>query len=122
MKVILLSGSPKSEGNTMQVLESCRKVIENEGLEAKVLSLSGKKIEGCIACNYCKSHNGCSLQDDFQTIVEEIRDADGFIIGSPVYFGTARGEVMSFLQRLGMVSKSNGLFLENMVGGPIVVA
>lgn len=64
----------------------------------------------------------CALDDGLNEIIDKLREADGFIVGTPVYFGTARGDVMSALQRIGMVSMSSDSFLSRKVGGPIAVA
>lgn len=120
-KIVLLSGSPKMDGNTMQVLGECKKVIEEQGLEANVISLSGKTIEGCKACGACKKTGRCILNDGLNEIIDAVREAKGFIIGAPVYFGTARGDLMNAIQRIGMVSYGTDRFLSWKVGGPIVV-
>ncbi|MGI5892328.1 MAG: flavodoxin family protein [Bacillota bacterium] len=123
MKVVLICGSPRVNGNTAQTLAICAQEIEKAGLETKIINLADKKIESCIACGSCKQKVGrCALNDGVNEIIEEIASADGLIIGSPVYFGTARGDVMSLLQRVGMVSRSGNKFLQGMVGGPIAIA
>ncbi|AXV37881.1 MAG: flavodoxin family protein [Methanobacteriaceae archaeon] len=121
-KVLLICGSPRPNGNTAQVLEECAKSIENQSLETEILSLRGKKIQSCIACGKCAELHRCSLEDGLNEIIEKIRESEGFIIGAPVYFGTARGDVMSLLQRVGMVSRASDQFLSWKVGGPIAVA
>ncbi|HVJ48728.1 flavodoxin family protein [Desulfitobacterium sp.] len=121
-KVLLLSGSPRPEGNTFQVLQECLKVIESQGVEAELFSLAGRKIQSCIACGKCAELKKCILKDDVNEIIEKLRSAQGFIVGSPVYFGTARGDLMSVLQRIGMVSGNTDHFLSWKVGGPIAVA
>lgn len=121
-KVILICASPRPNGNTYQVLEECASVIEDEGLEVEIIPLIGKKIESCIACGKCAEIGECSLNDGLNEIIAKIRDALGFIVGSPVYFGTARGDIMSALQRIGMVSRASDNFLSWKVGGPIAVA
>lgn len=121
-KVVLLCGSPRPEGNTAQVVSECAKVIRDAGLDAEIISLAGKQIQSCIACYKCKGEGRCVLEDGLNEIIDSIRSAKGFIVASPVYFGTARGDVMSALQRIGMVSRSNDGFLSGMVGGPIAVA
>lgn len=121
-KVILLSGSPRPDGNTFKVLEVCKQEIEKEGLEAEVISLAGKEIKGCIACYRCGELGKCSLNDGLNEIIDKIRPAQGFIVGAPVYFGTARGDAMNALQRIGMVSRSSDKFLSWKVGGPIALA
>jgi len=120
-KVILLSGSPKKNGNTMQIMMECEKSIQENGLETEVISLAGKKIDACIACGKCPELKKCALNDDLNEILEKVRTAEGFIIGAPVYFGTARGDLMNAIQRIGMVSYRSDRFLSWKVGGPISV-
>jgi len=122
MKVILISGSPKANGNTAQLMQECSKVIEERGVEAEIVSFAGMKIEACIACGRCSKEGECGLDDGLNAIIEKIRAADGLIVGSPVYFGTARGDVMCALQRIGYVSMNTDHFLTGKVGGPIAVA
>lgn len=122
-KVILLSGSPRKEGNTAQLMQRCASVITQNGVEAEVISLAGKRVAACIACGKCEKEPGRCAQDDIvNELIEKIEGARGFIVGAPVYFGTARGDVMCALQRIGMVSKAGGGFLSRKVGGPIAVA
>lgn len=120
-KVLLISGSPKKEGNTAKVLERCASVIKDVGLEAELISLAATKIEACIACRSCVGKGVCVLDDGLNQIADKIRHAKGLIIGSPVYFGTARGDLMNLLQRVGMLSYNNDKFLSWKVGGPIAV-
>jgi multimeric flavodoxin WrbA len=122
MKVILLSGSPKPNGNTALLMQECAKVIQENGVEAEVISFAGMKIEACIACLRCSKTGECGLDDGLNEIIDKIRPADGLIVGSPVYFGTARGDVMCALQRIGYVSRNKDKFLNGKVGGPIAVA
>jgi multimeric flavodoxin WrbA len=121
-KVLLISGSPKADGNTAQLMNECARVIREQGVEAEVISFSGMKIESCTACGQCGESKECSLQDGLNDVIEKLRASKGFIVGSPVYFGTARGDVMAALQRIGQVSKKSDKFLAGMVGGPVAVA
>lgn len=121
-KVILLNASPRANSNTKMVLEECAKEIEKEGVEAEIVSLKGMKIQSCIACLKCAETGNCVLNDGLDEIIEKIRYADGFIPAAPVYFGTARGDIMAALQRIGKVSRGGDKFLDWMVGGPIAVA
>lgn len=90
MKLILLCGSPRPSGNTYHVLEECAGVIEDQGLDVEIIPFVGKKIESCIACAKCRDLGECSINDDLNPIITKIKDAEGLIVGSPVYFGTAR--------------------------------
>ena len=121
-KVILLNASPRSNSNTGIVLEQCAREIEAEGVEAEIISLKGMKIQSCIACLKCSQTGNCVLPDGLDEVIEKIRHADGFIPAAPVYFGTARGDIMAALQRIGKVSRGGDKFLDWMVGGPIAVA
>ncbi len=121
-KVVLLCGSPRPEGNTAQIIGECARIIRDSGLEAEVISFADKQIQSCIACYKCKGTGSCVLDDGVNEMIDSIRSAQGLIVASPVYFGTARGDVMSALQRIGMVSRSNDGFLAGLVGGPIAIA
>jgi multimeric flavodoxin WrbA len=122
MQVLLISGSPKPKGNTALLMQECLKVIQEHGVDAEIVSFAGMKIEACIACGKCAKTGKCGLDDGLNEIMDKIRVADGLIVGSPVYFGTARGDVMCALQRIGSVSRSSDNFLTGKVGGPIAVA
>lgn len=121
-KTLLLSGSPKIDGNTAQLMKECAKVVKEHGVEAEVISLAELKIESCTACGKCSETGECNIQDGLNDIIRKLRACQGFIVGTPVYFGTARGDVMSALQRIGYVSKQSDQFLSGMVGGAIAVA
>ena len=120
-KVVIISGSPRPDGNTMDVLSVAAEEIKNAGCEAEIISLAGKEIKACIACPNCCANGKCILDDGANEIFAKIAEADGLIIGAPVYFGTARGDVMNLLQRLGMYSSRHDKFLNGMVGGPVVL-
>lgn len=122
MKVVLISGSPKPNGNTAQLMQECSKVIEEQGVQTEIVSFAGRKIESCIACGKCSRTGRCGLDDGLNEIIDKIRSAKGLIVGTPVYFGTARGDVMCALQRIGYVSRNSDNFLSGKVGGPIAVA
>ena len=120
-KVILLCGSPRENSNTFDVLNVCAREIEKNGVETEILSLRGKNIQSCKACLSCQETGNCVLNDGLDEIIDKIRKADGFIPAAPVYFGTARGDIMAALQRIGKVSRDTDKFLTWMVGGPIAV-
>lgn len=114
-KVILLSGSPNKNGNTVQVLNECAKVIKENGIEAEVVSIACMNIKDSM--NFQGGYN-----DGFDEIIEKIKSAQGLIVAGPVYWGTVRAELMTALQRIAMASMQNGNFLSRMVGGPIAIA
>ena len=121
-KAVLISGSPKSDGNTVQLIRECAKVMEERGVETEVISFAGMSIQSCTACGKCSEIGKCDIEDGLNEIIEKLRHAQAFVVGSPVYFGTARGDVMAALQRIGYVSMHSDKFLSGMVGGPIAVA
>ncbi|MFA6878542.1 MAG: flavodoxin family protein, partial [Fusobacterium sp.] len=96
-KVILLSGSPNKTGNTVQVLQECANVIKANGVEAEVISIAGMNIKDSM-------NSAGGYDDGFDEIIEKIKKAEGLIIGSPVYWGTARAEMMIAIQRIAMAS------------------
>jgi multimeric flavodoxin WrbA len=73
MKVLLISGSPKPNGNTSLLMQECSKVIEEHGVEAEIVSFAGKKIEACIACGKCSKTGKCGLDDGLNEIIDKIR-------------------------------------------------
>jgi len=113
-KVILLSGSPNAQGNTVQVLRECAKTIAANGVEAEVVSLAGMKLHDAM--------DFTGGDDGFDAVIAKIKGADGLIVGGPVYWGTARAQLMTALQRIAMASAQQGNFLSRMVGGPVAVA
>jgi multimeric flavodoxin WrbA len=113
-KMILLSGSPNANGNTMQVLQECAKVIEENGVDTEVISLAGMKLHDAM--------DFTSGDDGFDAIIGKIKDADGLIVGGPVYWGTVRAQMMTALQRIAMASMQQDNFLSRKVGGPIAIA
>ena len=121
-KVLLISGSPKAEGNTAQLMNECAKVIRERGIEAEVISFADMKIESCTACGKCSEMGACNIDDGLNGVMDKLRKAQGLIVGAPVYFGTARGDVMCALQRIGYVSRMTDKFLTGKVGGPVAVA
>jgi multimeric flavodoxin WrbA len=121
-KVLLISGSPKAEGNTAQLIRECAEVIQGQGVETEIVSFSEMTIQSCTACGKCSETGECSLDDGLNDVIRKLRQSQGFIVGAPVYFGTARGDVMSALQRIGYVSKTTDRFLSGKVGGAIAVA
>ena len=114
-KVILLSGSPNKNGNTVQVFKEMAGVIESEGVDAEVISIAGMNIRDVM--------NAKGDQDDgFDEIIDKIIPAEGLIVGGPVYWGTVRAELMTAMQRIAMASMKNGNFLSHKVGGPVALA
>lgn len=122
MKMLAISGSPRSQGNTEKLLRIALEVLEDKGIETELISLVGKLILPCTACMACKKEPRCVLEDDFDPIFHKMVSSDGFIVGSPVYFGSATAEIVALLDRAGYVARQNGNLFNRKVGGPVVVA
>ena len=103
-------------------MAECAKVIREQGVEAEVVSFADMKIESCTACGKCSEMGKCNIEDGLNAVMDKLRESQGFIVGSPVYFGTARGDVMSALQRIGFVSRNTDRYLSGKVGGAVAVA
>ena len=102
MKVLAISGSPRPQGNTRLLLETALEVLEGHGIATEYLSLHGKDIRPCQACYKCaKDKNRCAQEDDFMPVFEAMAAADGLLVGSPVYFGSATPNLMALLDRAG---------------------
>ncbi len=123
MKVVAFNGSPRKEGNTTILINHIFQELEKEGLETELVSLAGKKIHGCMACYKCfENKDGrCSVKDDFlnEGIIKMI-EADGIILGSPVYFADVTAEMKALIDRAGFVSLANGGLYKNKVGASVV--
>ena len=101
MKVLLLNGSPHRDGCTAVALQEMIRIFEAEGVETEVVQVGGKKIAGCAACGYCWSHDDCVFQDDpVNETAKKFEEADGLVIGSPVYYASPNGALLAFLDRL----------------------
>ena len=117
MKVILINGSPHEKGCTNRALEEIRNTLLKEGIDSEIIWIANKHVQGCIACNYCKTHNKCVFNDDkVNQIIQELDNISGIIVGSPVYFGGPNGQLCSFLDRLFYSSKN----FKHKVGAAIV--
>jgi multimeric flavodoxin WrbA len=106
MKIIAFNGSPRKKGwNTVTMLEHALAGAASKGCETKLVHLYNLKFSGCISCFSCKKldrkHDSvCAVQDDLTQVLAEIREADAFIIGSPVYYGTESAATRAFFERL----------------------
>ncbi len=100
MKVLLLNGSPHPHGCTFTALSEVAKTLEENGVETEILQLGNKPVRGCIACGGCAGKGRCVFGDDIvNTLIEKMEQADGFIVGSPVYYASANGAVECILDR-----------------------
>jgi len=99
-KVLLINGSPNQHGCTDVALSETAEVLKKEGMEVEMMWLGKKPMQDCIVCGYCMKHGCCMFKDQVNEAAEKLKECDGLIVGSPVYYGSANGRITSFLDRL----------------------
>jgi multimeric flavodoxin WrbA len=123
MKVVGIAGSLRPQSNTLYYVRTALGVIEGEGIETELISLLGKEIKPCTGCYDCTEQGRCTIEgDDFDEILAKMREAEGLILGSPVYLSSVVPQMMALLDRATFVAYWNRKFLTGKVGGPITVA
>ncbi len=124
LKVIAFNGSPRMKGNTAQSLQIVLAELEKEGIATEFIQLGGRKVFGCLACEKCweTKDNRCIRKDDeMNTFIQKMIEADGIIIGSPTYVSNVSSEVKALIDRCGFVAKANGGdMLRGKVGAAVV--
>lgn len=100
MKVLMINGSPRPHGCTATAMEEMGKVFQEKGIDYEIVTVGNKDIRGCIACLNCKKNGKCVFNDLVNEVAEKLAEADGVVLGSPVYFASANGTLISFLDRL----------------------
>jgi multimeric flavodoxin WrbA len=125
MKVVAFNGSPRVGGNTEQAIKIVFDELQKSGIETELVQLGGRKVYGCLACGKCreKKDKRCVRNDDGMNIyIQKMLDADGIILGSPVYFSNVSTEIKALIDRCGFVAKANGDLLKGKVGAAVVAA
>lgn len=125
MKVLGISGSPRRDGNTATLIHTAFDVLHEEGIETEYLSVADHSVKPCIACGGCFTSESprCTQKDPaFDGIIEKFAAADGILIGSPVYFGSATPQLISLMDRVGYVARRHPQLLRRKVGAAVVVA
>lgn len=105
MKVLIINGSPKPNGNTFIALDEVGKSLESEGVDTEIVHVGSKPIRGCLACGQCSGLKECVTHDLVNEVLVKFKEADGLIVGSPVYYASPAGTLVSFLDRLFYASK-----------------
>lgn len=100
MKVLMINGSPRPNGNTAVALGEMEKIFVQEGIETETVQVGGKDIRGCIACGKCAQTGSCVFQDLVNETAPKLKACDGLVVGSPVYYASANATLMAFLTRL----------------------
>ena len=100
MKVLILNGSPKANGNTMVAVNEMIKVFDEEGVETEVVQVGNKDVRGCVSCGSCSEKGKCVFDDVVNEIASEFETADGLVAASPVYYASANATLIACLDRL----------------------
>lgn len=100
MKVLMINGSPRSNGNTYTALHEMEKIFHEEGIETEILHIGNKDIRGCIACRKCHETGKCVFDDLVNETASKFERCDGLVVGSPVYYASANATLVAFLTRL----------------------
>ena len=99
-KVLLINGSPRAKGCTATALEEMIPVLNKAGIETNLIQVGNKDIRGCIACGRCEKLGKCVFDDLVNEVAPLFEEADGIVVGSPVYYGSPNGTLLAFLDRL----------------------
>lgn len=106
-KIVAFVGSPRKDGYTAQLIKEALKGAQSKGAEVIIYDLNNDGIKGCQGCFYCRSHEGCATKDRLQPMYEEIKNADGIIFGSPIYFSQINGQAKQWIDRMYPMIGSN---------------
>lgn len=121
MKAMAINGSPRKDGNTSIIIKTVLNELENEGIQTKQVQLWDKPMKGCTGCLGCFKEKKCVIKNDyFNECFQRISEADGIILGSPVYNGNITATMKAFLERVGMVAHTNPDVLRHKVGASVV--
>lgn len=125
MKVLALNGSPRENGNTSVLIKAALEELNAQGIETELINIGRKPVRGCMACFKCRElkNNQCAINtDDVNAIVPKMKEADGIILGSPVYYADMSGQMKSFLDRAFFVCGGSNGILKRKVGASIAAA
>jgi multimeric flavodoxin WrbA len=124
MKVVAINGSPKKEGNTYHALRMVGTQLEENGIDFEIIHIGNKEVRGCLACGNCaknKDEKCTTTGDNLNEWIQSMKNADGIILASPVYYAGIAGTMKCFLDRAFYVSGSNGGLFRHKVGAAVVV-
>lgn len=100
MKILMINGSPRPNGNTSLALKEMEKVFAKEGIETEIVQIGNKDVRGCIACNSCGQNGKCVFDDVVNELAPKFEECDGLVVGSPVYYASANATLVACLDRL----------------------
>lgn len=118
-KVLLVNGSPHVKGCVARAFNEVEKTLNQAGVETERIEVGNKDIRGCIACNFCRTNGRCVFNDIVNETVPKLAQADGLIVGSPVYYAGANGQLRAFLDRL-FYSRAGTVDLNQKVGAAVI--
>lgn len=111
MKVLLLNGSPHAKGCTFTALSEVAKELETQGIQTEILQIGTQPVRGCIGCRRCRTTGHCIFDDDIvNLVIDKAAEADGFIVGSPVYYASANGALIALLDRIFYAGSKNFVY------------
>jgi len=122
VKVIGIVGSPRKNGNTELLTKHTLQAISEEEVDTELIRLAGLEIKPCNACMACKEQEICSIKDDLFPLYLRMKEVEGIILASPVYYGSATALIKALMERVGYIARWNGEPFHGKVGGPLVVA
>lgn len=123
MKIVAFNGSPRRQGNTEILISEVFKILEKEGLETEMVQLGNKLVHGCTACGKCREiqDGKCHIKNDHLNFcIEKMVEADGIIIGSPVYFADVTPEIKALIDVAGYVTRANNHMLKRKIGAGVI--
>ena len=100
MKVLILNGSPRKDGCTARALREVADTLHLEGIDTETVQVGGRDIRGCLACGACKSAGRCVIDDLVNEVAPKLAEADGLLVGTPVYYAGANGTLKALMDRL----------------------
>lgn len=101
MKVLLVNGSPNERGCTYTALSEIARTLEQQGIGTEIFHIGNKPVRGCIGCGACKKKTACVFDDDIvNRLADKVKDADGYIFGSPVFYASPNGAMLAVMDRL----------------------
>lgn len=100
MNVLLINGSPHSEGVGFTALSEMAKVFQKNGIDTEIIQVGKQALRGCAACGYCATHGKCAFDDIVNEVAPKFEKADGIVVSSPVYYASANATLIAFLDRL----------------------
>jgi multimeric flavodoxin WrbA len=125
MKVIGFNGSARKDGNTAVLIQKVFDELEAEGIQTTLVNLGPQSVNGCLACMKChdnKDGHCVQKKDALNDWLDEMKTADGIVLGTPVYFANISGQLKCFMDRTGMVARANSNLFQRKVGAGVVAA